>query len=198
MGTEIGAQFDALLKSLLLGMGLAMLYDALRAVRLKRRTRRALTDLLDTLYCLALAVISFSFALRIGGGELRLYMLFAAIAGAMISFALFSPFLRPLWSFWADTLFAFLQLLSFPLKMLKNFSNKAHKFSKKLFLFSRNSLIIENYRWAARRARRHYEKREGLSHGQTTQTSQQHFRRAVHFRTFNSDRRASSDPAAKD
>ena len=52
MGIEIGAQLDALWRSLFLGAAFALLYDGLRALRLRRRTRRALTDLLDALYCL--------------------------------------------------------------------------------------------------------------------------------------------------
>ena len=47
MGIEIGAQLDALWRSLFLGAAFALLYDGLRALRLRRRTRRALTDLLD-------------------------------------------------------------------------------------------------------------------------------------------------------
>ena len=42
MGIEIGAQLDALWRSLFLGAAFALLYDGLRALRLRRRTRRAL------------------------------------------------------------------------------------------------------------------------------------------------------------
>ena len=75
MGIEIGAQLDALWRALFLGAAFALLYDGLRALRLRRRTRRALTDLLDALYCLFLAAALLAFTLRIGQGELRLYML---------------------------------------------------------------------------------------------------------------------------
>ena len=72
MGIEIGAQLDALWRALFLGAAFALLYDGLRALRLRRRTRRALTDLLDALYCLFLAAALLAFTLRIGQGELRL------------------------------------------------------------------------------------------------------------------------------
>ena len=101
MGIEIGAQLDALWRSLFLGAAFALLYDGLRALRLRRRTRRALTDLLDALYCLFLAAALLAFTLRIGQGELRLYMLAFIALGAYLSFALLSPLLRPLWDFWA-------------------------------------------------------------------------------------------------
>ena len=88
MGIEIGAQLDALWRSLFLGAAFALLYDGLRALRLRRRTRRALTDLLDALYCLFLAAALLAFTLRIGQGELRLYMLAFIALGAYLSFAL--------------------------------------------------------------------------------------------------------------
>ena len=42
------------------------------AVRLRRATKRRFTSALDLLYCAAFALLTFLFALRIGGGELRL------------------------------------------------------------------------------------------------------------------------------
>jgi len=153
MGIEIDAQLDALWRSLFLGAAFALLYDGLRALRLRRRTRRALTDLLDALYCLFLAAALLAFTLRIGQGELRLYMLAFIALGAYLSFALLSPLLRPLWDFWADCLFAFARLLRAPLLLVKKYYGKLHKFAKKLFLFSRRTLIIENYKRSARRSR---------------------------------------------
>lgn len=140
MGIEIGAQLDALWRSLFLGAAFALLYDGLRALRLRRRTRRALTDLLDALYCLFLTAALLAFTLRIGQGELRLYMLAFIALGAYLSFALLSPLLRPLWDFWADCLFAFARLLRAPLLLVKKYYGKLHKFAKKLFLFSRRTL----------------------------------------------------------
>ena len=162
MGIEIGAQLDALWRSLFLGAAFALLYDGLRALRLRRRTRRALTDLLDALYCLFLAAALLAFTLRIGQGELRLYMLAFIALGAYLSFALLSPLLRPLWDFWADCLFAFARLLRAPLLLVKKYSGKLHKFAKKLFHFSRRTLIIENYKRSARRSPRAAARRGGV------------------------------------
>ena len=165
MGIEIGPQLDALWRALFLGAAFALLYDGLRALRLRRRTRRALTDLLDALYCLFLAAALLAFTLRIGQGELRLYMLAFIVLGAYLSFALLSPLLRPLWDFWADCLFAFARLLRAPLLLVKKYYGKLHKFAKKLFLFSRRTLIIENYKRSARRSRRAAERRGGVQYG---------------------------------
>ena len=136
MGIEIGAQLDALWRSLFLGAAFALLYD-----------------------CLFLTAALLAFTLRIGQGELRLYMLAFVALGAYLSFALLSPLLRPLWDFWADCLFAFARLLRAPLLLVKKYYGKLHKFAKKLFLFSRRTLIIENYKRSARRSRRAAERR---------------------------------------
>lgn len=135
MGIEIGAQLDALWRSLFLGAAFALLYDGLRALRLRRRTRRALTDLLDALYCLFLAAALLAFTLRIGQGELRLYMLAFIALGAYLSFALLSPLLRPLWDFWADCLFAFARLLRAPLLLVKKIMVNCTNLPKSSFFF---------------------------------------------------------------
>ena len=80
MGTVIGDQAQTLAASVLLGMALALFSDLLRAVR--RRAGHALTGALDALFCAALTFSALMFALRFGGGELRLYSIAAAIAGA--------------------------------------------------------------------------------------------------------------------
>ena len=175
MGIEIGAQLDALWRSLFLGAAFALLYDGLRALRLRRRTRRALTDLLDALYCLFLAAALLAFTLRIGQGELRLYMLAFIALGAYLSFALLSPLLRPLWDFWADCLFAFARLLRAPLLP---------------------------YCTPPLRSRRAAERRGGVQYGRGKDRAQKAGRRnapeAAASRSAASHRRAPSEPPAGD
>ncbi|MBQ9647810.1 MAG: hypothetical protein IJV43_05555 [Oscillospiraceae bacterium] len=167
MGTVIGEQVRTLAASVLLGMALALLYDLLRALRLRRRKSRRFTDALDGVYCLALVLSGAVFALRIGNGELRLYTLAAAAAGAAVFFGALSPLLRPLWDFWARVLFELLRLLRLPLRALQNFQRNLHKTAKRLFLFCRRSFIIGSYRNYALRARRRAERREGVRYGGT-------------------------------
>ena len=78
---SLSEQARCFLASLLLGFSLSLLYDLLRAVRLRRATKRRFTSALDLLYCAAFAPLTFLFALRIGGGELRLYMLLLGTFG---------------------------------------------------------------------------------------------------------------------
>ena len=172
MGVDLSAQLGALWRSLLLGAALALLYDGLRALRLRRRSRRALTDLLDALYCLFLAAALVAFSLRVGQGELRLDLLAFALLGAVLSFSLLSPLLRPLWDFWAACLFAFARLLRAPLLLAKKYYGKLHKFLKSLFLFFRRTLIIENYKRSARRSRRAAERRGSIRYGRAKDRAQ--------------------------
>lgn len=154
------------------------------------------------LYCLFLAAALLAFTLRIGQGELRLYMLAFIALGAYLSFALLSPLLRPLWDFWADCLFAFARLLRAPLLLVKKYYGKLHKFAKKLFLFSRRTLIIENYKRSARRSRRAAERRGGVQYGRGKGRAQKAGRRdapeAAASRSSASHRRAPSEPPAGD
>ena len=163
MGFALSEQLRALGASAALGAALALLYDLLRALR--RPRRRGLTDLLDTLYCAALAVFGFFFALRIGDGELRLYMLFGALAGAVLFFSLLSPLLRPLWAFWAETLYALLRLARLPLQKLKILYGKLTKLCKRDFLFLRNSLIMDEYWKNSHRAYTRRRRKGALTYG---------------------------------
>ena len=72
MGVSLPAQVSSLLYSLLLGIAAALLYDLLRAVRMRRKRLRLLSEALDVLYCVFLAALCFFFSLRIGRGELRI------------------------------------------------------------------------------------------------------------------------------
>jgi len=143
--------------------------DLLRAVRLQRATKRRFTSALDLLYCAAFALLTFLFALRIGGGELRLYMLCSAFFGAVSYFTLCARLFRPLWAFWAEVLFSFARLAAAPLRWLQKVYGKLAKLCKRYFLFSRNRLIIKSYERSARFALRRTRKKEEQRHGSTGQ-----------------------------
>lgn len=128
---SLSEQARCFLASLLLGFILSLLYDLLRAVRLRRATKRRFTSALDLLYCAAFALLTFLFALRIGGGELRLYMLFSVLLGAVSYFTLCARLFRPLWAFWAEVLFSFARLAAAPLRWLQKVYGKLAKLCKK-------------------------------------------------------------------
>ncbi|MBE6908169.1 MAG: hypothetical protein E7474_01000 [Ruminococcaceae bacterium] len=192
---EIDAEVRLLAASLLLGMALALVYDLLRALRLRRRGRAWFTDALDALYCAAMALSGFVFALRIGDGELRLYTVAVAALGAALFFAVFSPLLRPLWDFWARTFFELLRLLKIPIKTIKNFYRNLHKIARRLFLFSRKSFIIGTIRWDARRARHIAGRGEGIRNGGKGENARRSVRGAGRPRTAASGGHAADEYA---
>ena len=151
MELSLAGQASSLGISVLLGAGLALVYDLLRALRLRGRTRRGVTAALDALFCAVLALCALRLSLSVGGGELRLYMLFGMAAGIAGSEGLLSPLFAPLWAFWADALLALLHALRLPLRLGRRFLVRLHKLCKRLFLFSRSAFIINSYRGRVRR-----------------------------------------------
>lgn len=147
MENHVLPQLQLLALSVLLGVAGATVYDLLRAVRLQRRRTALLTHLLDGAYVVLLALALAAFALRLGGGEVRLYTLLHAALGAVLYFLLASPLLRPLWAFWADTGAELLRLLWLPAVFLGKTAKKIGQKAKKDFLFLRRYATIKRYRW---------------------------------------------------
>ena len=102
MENHVSQQLSAYLTAAALGAASAMCYDLLRTVRLRRRRNRRLTGALDAVYIAVQGLLLLWFALRIGQGELRLYMLTGMALGALLYGLTLPPLLRPLWDFWLD------------------------------------------------------------------------------------------------
>ena len=84
MENHVSQQLSAYLTAAALGAASAMCYDLLRTVRLRRRRNRRLTGALDAVYIAGQGLLLLWFALRIGQGELRLYMLTGMALGALL------------------------------------------------------------------------------------------------------------------
>lgn len=122
-------------QAILLGMAAALLYDLLRAFRLRLPR---LTSALDILYCMAAGLAVFLFMLRRAQGQLRLYLLLGAVGGGVLFFTAFSPFLRPVWDFWVDTLAFLLHLTAIPLRGAENLCKKSADGEKISFILFAN------------------------------------------------------------
>ena len=127
-----------------LGAAAAMVYDLLRAVRLRRRYRPALTHALDAVYAAAVAVGALWMAVILGGGTLRLYMLTGAAAGALLWWLWPARALRPVWDFWLDAASDTVHLLLRPFKFLWKMWAKAAAACKKFFSFAPGYDILED------------------------------------------------------
>lgn len=118
MENFVAAQLKELLLSAALGAAAALFYDLLRGARLLDRRDKLLTHLLDGLFSAAVLLAALFLALRLGQGQLRLFMLLGALCGALLWFALFSSLLRSVWELWWTALAASWVLLSRPLLFL--------------------------------------------------------------------------------
>ena len=130
MKNEISVQLLTFGQSILLGGGIALLYDLLRPLRLRHPR---LTWLTDGAYCLTALLTVFLFLLRRVEGVPRLYVLLGLLGGGMLFFGLLSALLRPVWEFWADTLAWTLHLLAVPVRSAAALCKKIGIRCKNLF-----------------------------------------------------------------
>ena len=79
MAIHVTEQLRTFLLSILLGLGAGVLYDLLRAVRLRHPR---LTAPLDLLYCQAVGLAVFLFVLRQSDGQLRGFILLGGLGGS--------------------------------------------------------------------------------------------------------------------
>lgn len=135
MENYVSAQLGELGAAAAMGAATALVYDLLRALRLLDRRDRLLTHLLDALFAASVGAGALWLALVVGGGELRLYMLSAMALGALGWFWLLSPYLRPLWEFWASALSALGRLLWRPVDLAWRGGKKIAAKGKKGFSF---------------------------------------------------------------
>lgn len=90
MTLPMQAQLLVTLQSVLLGAGLALVYDALRAVRLYFSFGRGKTALCDALFWLVLLAALFTFSVALAAAHSRYYVLAGMAAGAGVYFTLLS------------------------------------------------------------------------------------------------------------
>ena len=104
------------------------------------------------------------FALRLGGGELRLFMLLGTVLGAALYFLLPAAPLRPVWDFWADAAAETARLLLLPAALLRTLIKKLCKTAKKVFHFFRKCAKIKYYKWENVTLRKKARREEGAKH----------------------------------
>lgn len=83
-------QVRLLLQSLLLGVGIGLVYDVLRALRRHFACGRAATAAYDTVFWLVTAAALFEFGIVFAIGQTRFFALAGAVCGACVYFALLS------------------------------------------------------------------------------------------------------------
>ena len=169
MGVVVSAQLAGYLTAAVLGLAAGAVYDLLRVVRLRRRRNRRLTHALDGLFVAALALVSLWFALRVGQGELRLFMLSAMALGALVYALALSPLFLPLWDFWLSAAVGTVRLLLTPLRWAIRTAKKGAAAAKKAFLFRRKCAMIKT----------ECSTEEGTAHGTAEENKKTHQRSAA-------------------
>lgn len=139
MAIHVTEQLRTFLLSILLGLGAGVLYDLLRAVRLRHPR---LTAPLDLLYCQAIGLAVFLFVLRQSDGQLRGFILLGGLGGGILFFSLLSRPLRPVWDFWMDRWMELFQFLSLPGRFCAAVCKKFAFQAKTLFYFLRKYATI--------------------------------------------------------
>ena len=79
-----------MLQSLLLGIGIGLVYDILRAVRRHFACGRAATAVLDAVFWIVLTAGLFEFGLVFAAGQPRFFVLVGVLCGALLYFMLLS------------------------------------------------------------------------------------------------------------
>ena len=138
-------QVQTIAAAFAMGCAAALVYDLLRTLRLARR-RRLVTHLTDLAYVLAVGWAFLRFALSIGQGELRLYVLPCAALGAWAYLRLLAPILRPVWRFWVGAAAQMGRMLRRPAEILCHFCKKVWKSAQKAIAFLKKNSKIKIYR----------------------------------------------------
>ncbi len=84
MGISVSQQTITFLQSTLLGIGLGMLYDLFRILRLIIPSGKIISFVEDIIYFLLCGVISFAFLLAVNNGIVRGYLLIGEFLGAAL------------------------------------------------------------------------------------------------------------------
>lgn len=134
MELYIRLQLQTIAAAFALGGAAAVAYDLLRTVRIAWR-RRAVTHLTDLLYVLAVGWALLRFALSIGRGELRLYVLPCAAIGALFCWRVLTPVFRPIWRFWLGSAAQWGRLMWRPVRFFWDFSKKVWNLTEKAIAF---------------------------------------------------------------
>lgn len=144
MELYIRLQAQTIAAALALGAAAVLVYELLRTVRINWR-RRWVTHLTDAVYVLALLWALLRFALAIGQGELRLYVLPCATLGAFFSWRFLAPFFRGVWQFWWGAAVQMGRWLCRPVVFFLHFCKKIWVLAQKAIAFLKKIGKIKLY-----------------------------------------------------
>lgn len=166
------------LLSIVVGVGLSLLYDLLRVLRLQTRHRPIVVSLEDLLYFLVCAAVTFGFALKDNSGQIRGYILIGELLGwgcwhlsagevaVKIASGIFALLRRVVLAVARVALFPFYCLWKLALKILRLLSRPMKLFLKKVmqtqkYNLKRKQMMLYNLSSQFQKKRQKGEERHG-------------------------------------
>jgi hypothetical protein len=122
------------LGAFLLGAAAGLVYDGLRVLRFRWKSKVA-GFLLDVLFWLAVICALFCYSVWAGNGLVRVYMMIAMLGGGTVYFHTISPFALQFFFLLADFTLKGCRMVAAPLKIIKRIAKKIWKISKNLFSY---------------------------------------------------------------
>lgn len=149
---SLSQQFMEVAATLLMGLALGCLYDIFRLIR-QHRGGVFIPVLCDVLFCLFAAAALFVHGMTVGEGELRLYMPFLALCGAILYFFIFGAEFRSIFRKIAGVISKIVRWILKPLKKVAHHIKKYFENLKNIFsrLKKRFTIIANNVQIAAKR-----------------------------------------------
>lgn len=134
MGNYVSEQLAVFLRAIALGAVLGLVYDLLGTLR--RLGKRLWGAVLDAAFCIIAASSIFIFVMA-GDGEMRIFIVFGALGGAVLFRCLLGSILKPVWTFWLD-------FVLLPVDSLKKFLKVCGQKMKKGFSFWKNWFTMKS------------------------------------------------------
>lgn len=127
-------QVTVFLWTIMIGAILGFVFDFFRILRRKGNTKDIMVYLQDVVFWLIVTIVIIVSTFLINDGELRGYMLFGYILGAVFYILLFSNFIRKTFSFLFDSIE----------KVFKVIAGKVSNVVKKIKFTNKNNKKLEN------------------------------------------------------
>ncbi len=127
-------QVTVFLWTIMIGAILGFVFDFFRILRRKGNTKDIMVYLQDVVFWLIVTIVIIVSTFLINDGELRGYMLFGYILGAVFYILLFSNFIRKTFSFLFDSIE----------KIFKVIAGKVSNVVKKIKFTNKNNKKLEN------------------------------------------------------
>lgn len=141
MESPVYLQLAQAAAALIMGGAIGLLYDVLKTIRLKTKYK-TLAGLIDLLFWLVALISLFALGMTSGGGDIRIFMLVAALCGAVLYMIGPSPAVLEILNFLADLIGRTVRLCLKPMGKIKKEVQKA-KILKKYLSIS-NKIVYNN------------------------------------------------------